>query len=94
LESDRTPRFRVDEKGDKVTVGIMERVGFSIFESCLGRPTRKNSVSEGLRLRDFSNCIFEKRNIFREFVRRERNEKLSVVSVQMVMNRKCTDDGT
>jgi hypothetical protein len=31
LESNRTPRFRVDETGDKVTEGVMEREGFSIF---------------------------------------------------------------
>jgi hypothetical protein len=39
-------------------------------------------------------CTFEKRNISTELVRRGRNEKLSVVSVQMVMNRGFRDDGT
>jgi hypothetical protein len=28
-----------------------EREGFSIWEICLGRPLRKNSVSEGLNIR-------------------------------------------
>jgi hypothetical protein len=40
------------------------------------------------------NCTFERKNIFTEFVRRERNEKLSVVSVQIVMNKKFRDDCT
>jgi hypothetical protein len=34
--------------GDKVAVGVMEREGFSILESCLGRPISKNSGLEGL----------------------------------------------
>jgi hypothetical protein len=51
LESNRTPRFRVDEMGDKVTEGVMEREGFSIFKSCLGKPISKNSVLEGLSMR-------------------------------------------
>jgi hypothetical protein len=38
-------------------------------------------------------CFLEK-NIFKEFVRRERNEKSSVISIQMVMNRRFRDDGT
>jgi hypothetical protein len=40
--------------GDKVTEGVMEREGFSIFESCLGRPISKNSVLEGLSVRRFA----------------------------------------
>jgi hypothetical protein len=54
LESNRTPRFRADETGDKVTEGVVEREGFSIFESCLGRPISKNSVLEGLSMRKFA----------------------------------------
>ena len=46
LESNRTPRFQADETGDKVTVGVMEREGFSILESCLWRSISKNSVFE------------------------------------------------
>jgi hypothetical protein len=38
LESNRTPRFRADVTGDKVTEGLIEREGFLILESCLGRP--------------------------------------------------------
>jgi hypothetical protein len=39
LESNITvPRFRADVTGDKVTEGVIEREGFSILESCLGRP--------------------------------------------------------
>ena len=40
--------------GDKVTVGVMEREGFSILESCLGRPINKNSVFEGFSIRKFA----------------------------------------
>jgi hypothetical protein len=83
--------------GDTVTEGVIEREGFSSLESCFGRPISKNSVLEGLSMRrfaDFSNCTLEKRNISTELVRRERNEKLSVVSVQMLMNRRFRDDGT
>ena len=54
MESNRTPRFRADETGDKVTVGVMEREGFSILESCLGRPISKNSVFEGFSIRRFA----------------------------------------
>jgi hypothetical protein len=32
----------------------MEREGFSILESCLGRPMSKNSVLEGLSMRRFA----------------------------------------
>jgi hypothetical protein len=44
LESNRTSRFLADETSDKVTEGVMEREGFSILDSCLGRPISKNSV--------------------------------------------------
>ena len=54
LESNRTPRFRADVTGDKVTEGVIEREGFSILESCLGRPISKNSVLEGLSMRRFA----------------------------------------
>jgi hypothetical protein len=37
-----------------VTVGVMEREGFSSLESCLGRPISKNSVLEGLSIRRFA----------------------------------------
>jgi hypothetical protein len=53
LESNRTPRFRADVTGGKVIEGVTEREGFSILESCLGRPICKNSVSEGLNMRRF-----------------------------------------
>jgi hypothetical protein len=45
LESNRTPKLRADETGDKTTVGVMEIEGFSILESCLGRPASKNQFS-------------------------------------------------
>jgi hypothetical protein len=54
LESNRTPRFRADETGDKVIVGVIEREGFSILASCLGRPISKTSVFEGLSMRRFA----------------------------------------
>jgi hypothetical protein len=54
LESKRTSRFRVDETGDKVTEGVIKRDGFSILESCLGRPINKISVLEGLSKRRFA----------------------------------------
>jgi hypothetical protein len=54
LESNRTPRIRADEMGDKVTEGVMEREWFSILESYLGRPISKNSVVEGLSMRRFA----------------------------------------
>jgi hypothetical protein len=54
LESNRTPRFRADVTGDKVTEGVIEREGFSILESCLGSPISKNSVLEGLSIRRFA----------------------------------------
>jgi hypothetical protein len=54
LESNRTPRFRTDETGVSMTVGVIEREGFSILESCLGRPINKNSVLEGLSMRRFA----------------------------------------
>jgi hypothetical protein len=54
LESNRTPRFRADETGDKVTEGVIEREGFSTLESWLGRPVSKNSVLEGLSMRRFA----------------------------------------
>jgi hypothetical protein len=42
-----------------------------------------------------SATVFSRIETFsKEFVRRERNEKLSVISIQMVMNRGCRDDGT
>jgi hypothetical protein len=100
IESNRTPRFRRDETGDKVTERVMEREGFSIFESCLGRPMSKNPVLEGLSVRRLAdihdetsavNCTFEKRNISTELVRRDINEKLSVISVQMVIYRRFRD---
>jgi hypothetical protein len=37
-----------------VTIGVMEREGSSILESCLGRPISKNSVFGGLRIRKFA----------------------------------------
>jgi hypothetical protein len=71
------------------------------LESYLGRPISKNSVLEGLSMRRFADIHEEtsaialsRKNISTELVRRERNEKLSVVSVQMVMNRRFRDDGT
>jgi hypothetical protein len=102
LESNGTPRFRADETGDKVTEIVMETEGFSILESCLGRPISKNSVLEGLGMKRFAEsmkriqqyCTFEKRKISTELIRRERNEKLNVVSAQMVMNRRFRDDDT
>ena len=54
LVSNRTPRFRADETSDKVTVGVMDREGLSILESCLGRPISNNSVLEGLSMRIFA----------------------------------------
>ena len=42
LESNRTPKLRADETGDMVTVEVIDREGFSILESCLGRPKNKN----------------------------------------------------
>jgi hypothetical protein len=39
---------------DNVTVGVMEREGFSILESCLERLASKNSVLEGLSMRRFA----------------------------------------
>jgi hypothetical protein len=54
LESNITPRFRADKTVDMVTEGIMESEGFSILESCLGRPISKNSVLEGLKMRRFA----------------------------------------
>jgi hypothetical protein len=54
LQSNRTPRFRADVTRDKVTEGVIEREGFSILESCLGRPINKNSVLEGLSMRRFA----------------------------------------
>jgi hypothetical protein len=54
LESNRTPRFRAEETGDKVTARVMEREGFSILESCLRRPISKNSVLEGMSMRRFA----------------------------------------
>jgi hypothetical protein len=41
-----------------------------------------------------SAIAFSRRDIFTEFIRRERNEKLRVISVQMVMSRRFKDDGT
>ena len=40
--------------GDKVTEGVIEREGFSILDSCLGRPISNNSVLEGLSMRIFA----------------------------------------
>jgi hypothetical protein len=86
-----------------VTEGVTEREGFSILESCLGRPTSKNSVLEGLSMRlrfadiheETSDIALSRKETFpTELGRRERNEKLSVVGVQMVMNRRFNDDGT
>jgi len=54
LESNRTPRLPADETGDKTTVGVIEIEGFSILDSCLGRPTSKNSVFEGFSIRRFA----------------------------------------
>jgi hypothetical protein len=54
LESNKTPIFRADETGDKVTEAVMERGGFSILESYLGRPISKNSVLEGLSMGRFA----------------------------------------
>jgi hypothetical protein len=67
-ESNRTPRFRADKTGDKVTEGVIEREGFSMLESCLGieregfsmlesclgRSISKSSVLEGLSMRRFA----------------------------------------
>jgi hypothetical protein len=80
----------------------MEREVFSILESCLGRPISKNSVLEGLSMRRFADirdeisaiALSRKETFPTELGRRERNEKLSVISVQMVMNRRFNDDGT
>jgi hypothetical protein len=67
------------------------------LESCLRRPISKNSVFEALSLqhprRDFSKRVFDKRNIFKEVGSRERNEKLSVITIQMVMNWRFRHDG-
>jgi hypothetical protein len=54
LESNRIPRFRADVTGGKVTEGVIEREGFSILESYLGRSISKNSVLEGLSMRRFA----------------------------------------
>jgi hypothetical protein len=54
LESNRTPRFRADETGDKVTEGVIEREGFSISENWLVRPISKNSVLEGMSMKRFA----------------------------------------
>jgi hypothetical protein len=69
LESDRTPRLRADETGDKTTIGVIEVEGFSILESCLGRPTSKNSVFKGLSIRRFADIHEETSAI--AFSRRE-----------------------
>jgi hypothetical protein len=68
------------------------------LESCLGRPTSKNSIFEGLSIRRFADIheetsaiAFSRRDIFTEVIGRKRNENLSVVSVQMVMNRRFRD---
>jgi hypothetical protein len=80
----------------------MDRKEFLILESCLGRPMSKNSVLEELSMRRFADihketssiALSREKNIFTEFVRRERNKKLNVVSVQRVMNRRFRDDCT
>jgi hypothetical protein len=79
----------------------MERDGFSILESCLGRPVCKNSVLEGLSMRRFADihdetsaiALSRKETFPQKLVRRDINEKLSVGSVQIVMYRSFRDDG-
>jgi hypothetical protein len=63
--------------------------------------TSKNSVFEGLSIKGFADIHEEtsaialsRTDTFTEFIRRERNETLNVLSVQMVMNRRFKDDGT
>jgi hypothetical protein len=76
LDSNRTPRFRADEMGDKVTEGVMEREEFSYLETCLRRPISKSSVSEGLSIRRFADiyerlqqlCVQEKKTISRNLL--------------------------
>jgi hypothetical protein len=80
LESNRTPRFRADETGDEVTVGVMKREGFSILESCMERSISKNSVFEGLNMRKFADnheetsakALSREETFFTEFVRRKK----------------------
>jgi hypothetical protein len=76
----------------------MEREGFSICESCLGRQMSKNSVLKGLSIRRFADNLEEtsaialvRKESFTEFVSRERNEKLGVICIQVVMKRRFRD---
>jgi hypothetical protein len=66
-----------------VTEGVMEREGFSILESCLGRPTSKNSVLEGLSMRRFADIHGETSAIalsMKEIFSRNLSEEKEMIS--------------
>ena len=51
LVSKMKPRFRAEGEGRMIVAGVGEREGLEILASCLGRPIRRKSVFEGLRVR-------------------------------------------
>ena len=51
VESNMKPRFLADRMGIMGLVVGKEREGLTILEVCRGRPIRRNSVLEGLRVR-------------------------------------------
>jgi hypothetical protein len=53
------PRFLADGEGRMVVAGVGDREGLEILASCLGRPMRRNSVLEGLRVRRFADIQSE-----------------------------------
>jgi hypothetical protein len=54
------PRFLADGEGRMVVAGVDDREGLVILASCLGRPMRRNSVLEGLRVRRFADIQSER----------------------------------
>ena len=51
LESKINPRFLAEEVGGMSCVDGRESDGLMILEVCCGRPIRRNSVLEGLKVR-------------------------------------------
>jgi hypothetical protein len=74
--------LRADETGDKVTVGVTEREGFSTVESCFGRQIIRHSVFEELGIRfadsleESSATAFSRKETFSRNVVEEKEMKI------------------